>query len=178
MKKSVFIAAIAMATLFGSQAFAQDVSTKTTCANHEQCLGNGCSGKKDGNKYGKRKGDRKGFAGRRVVDVARMQDLNLTPQQVSAIEELNKKQVEEAKTSREAAKTQKNDVKRQRNDMREQRSRAYLAQLKTILTPEQYQKMLEDRFVGNNSRGDRAMKQGTDQSGARASRSNGGQATK
>ncbi|MDE6093882.1 MAG: hypothetical protein K2F61_03775, partial [Muribaculaceae bacterium] len=143
-----------------------------------QCLGNGCSGKKDGNKYGKRKGDRKGFAGRGVVDVARMQDLNLTPQQVSAIEELNKKQTEEAKTAREAAKAQKNDAERQRNEVREQRTQAYLAQLKTILTPEQYQKMLENQFTGKNNRGDRAMKQGADQSGARASRSNGGQATK
>lgn len=178
MKKTGFIAAIAIAALFGSQAFAQDVSTKTTCANQEQCLGNGCSGKKDGKKDGKRKGDRKGFAGRGVVDVARMQDLNLTPQQVSAIEELNKKQTEEAKAAREAAKAQKNDAERQRNEVREQRTQAYLAQLKTILTPEQYQKMLENQFTGKNNRGDRAMKQGADQSGARASRSNGSQATK
>ncbi|MDE5935233.1 MAG: hypothetical protein K2G95_05630 [Muribaculaceae bacterium] len=178
MKKTVFIAAIAMATLFGSQAFAQDVSTKTTCAAQEQCLGNGCNGKKDCQKAVKHKSGRKGSAGRGIVGVAGMQDLNLTPQQVSAIEELNKKQVEEAKTSREAVKAQKNDAERRRNDMREQRSRAYLAQLKTILTPEQYQKMLEDRFVGNNSRGDRAMKQGTDQYGARTSRGNGDQTTK
>ncbi|MDE6344574.1 MAG: hypothetical protein K2L69_07540 [Muribaculaceae bacterium] len=178
MKKTVFIAAIAIATLFGSQAFAQDVSTKSTCAAQEQCVDNGCNGKKDGQKTGNRKGSRKGGVGRGIVDVAGMQDLNLTPQQVSAIEEFNKKQAEDAKTAREAAKTQKNDVKRQRNDMSEQRSQAYLAQLKTILTPEQYQKMLENRFVGKNSHSDRAMKQGTDQSGARASRGNDGQVTK
>ena len=113
-----------------------------------------------------------------MVDVTKMQDLNLTPQQVTAIEELNKKQAEEAKTAREAVKAQKADAERQRKEARDQRSQAYLSQLKTILTPEQYQKMLENQFMAKNSRGDRAMKQGSAQSGARSSRGNSVSAVK
>lgn len=172
MKKTVLIAAIAFATAFGSRVFAQDVSTTSGTA-QEQCLGKGCDGRKDCQKSGNRKGHHKDGGFRGMVDVTKMQDLNLTPQQVTAIEELNKKQAEEAKTAREAAKAQKSDADRQRKDARAQRSQAYLAQLKTILTPEQYQKMLENRFMAKNGRGDRAMKQGApDQSGARASRGN------
>lgn len=177
MKKTILIAAIAIATAFGSQAFAQEASTTSGTA-QEQCLGKGCKAKKDGHRAGNRKGHHKDGGFRGMVDVTKMQDLNLTPQQVTAIEELNKKQAEEAKTAREAAKAQKADAERQRKEARDQRSQAYLSQLKSILTPEQYQKMLESRFMAKNSRGDRDMKQGSAQPGARSSRGNSVSAVK
>lgn len=184
MKKTILIAAIAIATTLGSQAFAQNTSSAQT-PKQEQCQKDGCGGcdrqggKKGGKKGDKmrgdkgRKGDRKG-PGKGFADITEMKDLNLTQQQITAIEELNKQQAEADKAARESAKAQKSETDRQKHEGREKRQQEYLAKLKTILTPDQYVKMLENKVAGK--RGSRDM--AANKPGVKAERGNSASSSK
>ncbi len=183
MKKSILIAAITIATTLGSQAFAQNPSSdQKTAPKQEQCQKDGCGGcdRQGGKKQGEkkrgdkdRKGDRKG-PGKGFADITEMKDLNLTQQQITAIEELNKQQAEADKAARESAKAQKADAARQNHEGREKRQQEYLAKLKTILTPDQYVKMLENKVAGK--RGNRDM--AANKPGAKAERGNSASSSK
>lgn len=147
MKKNLIIGVIAIAAAVGLPAFAQEVPTDSVSV-QEQC--------RDGKKQvsDNRKGDRRG-GDRGLIDVTAMKDLNLTSQQITAIEELNKSQAEADKAARENAKARKKNNASQRKEAREQRRQDYLAKLKTILTPEQYQTVLEKSLTSKNDRGGR-----------------------
>ena len=180
MKKTILIAAIAIATTLGSQAFAQNPSAGQT-PKQEQCQKDGCGGcDRQGGKKGDkmrgdkgRKGDRKGH-GMGFADITEMKDLNLTQQQITAIEELNKQQAEADKVARESAKAQKADAARQNHEGREKRQQEYLAKLKTILTPDQYVKMLENKVAGKRGHRDMAA----NRPGAKAERGNSASSSK
>lgn len=159
MKKTILIAAIAIATTLGTQAFAQSTSSDPTIK-QEQCQKNdGCCKMKPDSKGGKGekggKGDRKGH-GRGFADITEMKDLNLTDRQVAAIQELNKQQAEADKIARDNAKAQKTEEKNLARENREKSRQEYLAKLKTILTPDQYTKMLENKAFGKPGQRDMA----------------------
>lgn len=67
------------------------------------------------------------------------EDLNLTDEQKQKIQDLKKKQVENRKAKAD-----------NRRESREEAMRNELAQLKAILTPEQYTKLLENNFIKKN----------------------------
>ena len=181
MKKTILIAAIAIATTLGTQAFAQNPSSDQT-PKQEQCQKDGCGscdrqgGKKGDKMRGDkgRKGDRKGPGKNGFADITEMKDLNLTQQQITAIEELNKQQAEADKAARESAKAQKSEADRQRQDGREKRQQEYLAKLKTILTPDQYVKMLENKVAGKRGHRDMAA----NRPGTKAERGNSSSSSK
>lgn len=134
MKKSILIVAIALVASLGFGSVAQ---TPVTVSAGQERL--------DKNKKPARRQKSK------MVNPELIAGLNLTAEQMSAIEGLNRQQIVNDSVAREKMRSEhasagklRKDAKIQRRAEKQQRRRDYFSKLKGILTPEQYVAMLEN----------------------------------
>lgn len=136
MKK--FIVALAAVAMTAGIANAQDTKTQK-CDGPQACNSQQCGNPGDCKKA-----------------YCPFDGLNLTDAQKAQIKEIRAKQAEACKANcpdKQAKKDAKKAEKQARREARQQARRDFLAQVKTVLTPEQYIQFLENNFV--NSKGDR-----------------------
>lgn len=137
MKKTVISIAVAAAAVLTGSAFAQNPvnCSSTTCTQ---------TTKADA-RQAKKQPRVDPFAG-----------LNLTAQQQQSIDALRAERSKACTASKEA-KQQKQQAREERMNARKENRTAYLAKVKSILTPEQYVQYLENVYVNSvpNGHGDR-----------------------
>jgi len=102
------------------------------------CTGMTFAQQQRGQKGGKAKATQEDRAAQKVEKMKKT--LDLTPEQVKKIQELQTQLAKDQEQSRAAAKEKRQDMKAKKE--------AYDAQLKTILTPEQYQKYQDNQGQG------------------------------
>ncbi len=137
MKKKVLSIAVLLASIFTVSSMAQNPSCPQQCANHTECQA----------QKGKCNAQYSPFAG-----------LNLTDKQKSELEAL-KPSKEQTQAQKDKVKAQKKADRQQRREQKMQYRKDYLAQVKAILTPEQYVQFLENSYVNQVSK-DRAGRKG------------------
>lgn len=128
MKKTVLTLAVAFATIFGFNATAQNADAQAPA--------------KEKTEQTEVKKDRKAHKANRSFE-----GLNLTDDQKAKIQALKAQKADKAKAQAQADKAKKKEAKDKMRAGKRQARQDYLASLKSILTPEQYTKFLENNFV-------------------------------
>lgn len=139
MKKTVLTLAVAFATIFGFNAAAQNADAQAPA--------------KEKIEQTEVRKDRKAHKTNRSFE-----GLNLTDDQKAKIQALKTQRADKAKAQAQADKAKKKEAKAKARAEKMQARKDYLASLKSILTPEQYTKFLENNFVhkGDPAKGHRA----------------------
>lgn len=132
--KKLMIALAAVAMTCGLSARAQD--NKNAICDNSQCKVQQC--------------DQRGACA--------FDNLNLTDTQKGKIKALHEKRVADRQARREANAKAKAEKKDQKRTTRVEAKKAYLKDIKSILTPEQYTLFLENSFVNNAPKGPRGLK--------------------
>ncbi len=137
MKKIIVAFAIAAMTAAGFSAAAQDnkqvCPNQANCPNAKECPQTACKPC--------------------VAPMCCFEGLNLTDAQKQKLQEV-------CTNHRADMRKSKADAKTQRREARRQARREHLAQIKQILTPEQYVQFLENNFVEKNGKFGKAGKRG------------------
>ncbi len=132
--KKLFVAVVAVMMTAGIAANAQDAKkcNKAEC-NKEQCKEQCAAGE--------------------CKRACPFEDLNLTDAQKEKIKELNAQKCQDRAAAKADKKADKKADRQARREAAKQARLDYLAQLKTILTPEQYAKYLENEYAAGGNHG-------------------------
>lgn len=153
-KKIIGIAFLMIATVAGT-AMAQNTNDKCDA----KCTKTECTSKKDCKKGGQ---DRHCEAKRGCSQAMLFEGLNLTDEQKTKIQDLNKEVQttyqearKAAKADKEALKAKKAEAKEARRDAQKERRAKYLNDLQEILTPEQFTTFLKNYYISDGPKGDK-----------------------
>ncbi|MDE6429695.1 MAG: hypothetical protein K2K65_00810 [Duncaniella sp.] len=150
MKKTIFTLALALVSMTGFSAIAQTQSTTETKV--QTTKGSKSTDRKKTPRYNP-------FEGLNLTEQQKTELQALTPAKEKGNSQRNK--VTKDKAQKKLSKKDKQTQRKQRMEQKIQNRRDYLAKVKTILSPDQYVKFLENSYAEQNMKKAHASKKFT-----------------